>query len=147
MQDGDDFFDGPRVLRHPRFRRWHRSSASIGEIIPLTATPSVSRGTAIARHRAEATMAKKAAKDTKKAAKRELIDTGTDKRFVRRGAKGQFNESDDVGKSLAQDRHEKARTKVTRGSPTESHRHATRSLATLVASMCCRDEKVVVAAS
>jgi len=45
-------------------------------------------------------MAKKAAtrKSTrKKAAKRELIDTRTDKRFVRRGARGQFKESDAVG--------------------------------------------------
>jgi hypothetical protein len=32
---------------------------------------------------------------------RELIDTGTDKRFVRRGKKGKFKESDDVGRSLA----------------------------------------------
>ena len=31
---------------------------------------------------------------------RELIDTGTDKRFVRRDKQGQFKESDDVGKSL-----------------------------------------------
>ena len=37
------------------------------------------------------------------AAKRELIDTGHDKRYVRRDAKGQFNESDDVGRSLSQD--------------------------------------------
>ena len=35
--------------------------------------------------------------------KRELIDTGTDKRYVRRDAKGQFEESDDQGRSLAQD--------------------------------------------
>ena len=35
--------------------------------------------------------------------KRELIDTGTDKRYVRRDDKGQFKESDDVGKSLRQD--------------------------------------------
>ena len=34
------------------------------------------------------------------AGKRELIDTGTDKRYVRRDEKGQFKESDDVGKSL-----------------------------------------------
>ncbi|HVJ81627.1 MAG TPA: hypothetical protein VNC50_11200 [Planctomycetia bacterium] len=46
----------------------------------------------------------------KKAAKRELIDTGTDKRYVRRDEKGQFKESDDVGKSLAQDRRKKAKT-------------------------------------
>ena len=61
-------------------------------------------------------MAKKATKGTKKrAAKRELINTGSDKRFVRRGTKGQFKESDDVGKSLAQDRRKKAKTKVKSG--------------------------------
>jgi hypothetical protein len=51
----------------------------------------------------------------KKAAKRELIDTGTDKRFVRRGAGGKFKESDDVGKSLSADRRKKAKTKVKPG--------------------------------
>ena len=50
-----------------------------------------------------------------KAAKRELIHTGTDKRFVRRGAKGRFKESDEVGKSLAADRRKKAETKVKSG--------------------------------
>ena len=39
---------------------------------------------------------------------RELIDTGTDKRFVRRDEKGQFKESDDVGRSLSADRRRKA---------------------------------------
>ena len=42
-------------------------------------------------------------------AKRELIDTGTDKRYVRRDEKGRFKESDDVGKSLAADRRTKAK--------------------------------------
>ena len=42
--------------------------------------------------------------------KRELINTGSDKRFVRRGTKGQFKESDDVGRSLAADRRTKAKT-------------------------------------
>jgi len=42
--------------------------------------------------------------------KRELIDTGTDKRYVRRDEKGQFKESVDVGKSLAADRRTKAKT-------------------------------------
>jgi len=51
----------------------------------------------------------------KKAARRELINTGTDKRFVRRSAGGQFKESDDVGRSLAQDRKRKAATKAKRG--------------------------------
>jgi len=49
------------------------------------------------------------------AAKRELIDTGADKRFVRRGARGKFKESDDVGKSLTTDRRKKAKTKVKSG--------------------------------
>lgn len=47
---------------------------------------------------------------TKSSGKRELIDTGTDKRYVRRDTKGQFKESDDVGKSLAADRRTKAKT-------------------------------------
>jgi hypothetical protein len=48
-------------------------------------------------------------------AKRELIDTGTDKRYVRRDEKGQFEESDDVGKSLGQDVRQHAKTKVKSG--------------------------------
>ena len=42
--------------------------------------------------------------------KRELIDTGTDKRFVRRDEKGRFDEVVDVGRSLAQDRRREAKT-------------------------------------
>ena len=49
------------------------------------------------------------------ASKRELIDTGTDKRYVRRGAGGKFKESDDAGKSLTADRRKKATTKVKSG--------------------------------
>ncbi len=49
------------------------------------------------------------------ASKRELIDTGTDKRYVRRDEKGRFKESDDVGKSLSQDRKRKAKTTVPSG--------------------------------
>ena len=41
--------------------------------------------------------------------KRELINTGTDKRYVRRGKEGKFKESDDVGKSLSQDRKQPAK--------------------------------------
>lgn len=47
--------------------------------------------------------------------KRELIDTGTDKRYVRRDKKGQFKESDNVGKSLAQDVRKSAKTKAKAG--------------------------------
>ena len=55
-------------------------------------------------------MAKKSAKSH-----REIIDTGTDKRFVRRDEKGQFKEADDVGRSLARDRKQHAKTEVPSG--------------------------------
>ena len=42
--------------------------------------------------------------------KRELIDTGNDKRYVRRDEKGRFDEVVDVGRSLSQDRRRDART-------------------------------------
>jgi hypothetical protein len=61
-------------------------------------------------------LAKKApAKRRRVSTRRELIDTGTDKRYVRRGKGGQFKESDDVGRSLSADRRTKAKTKAKRG--------------------------------
>jgi hypothetical protein len=51
----------------------------------------------------------------KKAKNRELIDTGRDKRFVRRDNEGQFEEATDVGRSLAQDRKQAAKHKVPPG--------------------------------
>jgi len=64
-------------------------------------------------------MAKKAAKKTagkrKTAAKRGLIDTGSDKSYARRGSAGMFKESDAAGKSLASGRRKKAKTKVKSG--------------------------------
>ena len=55
--------------------------------------------------------------DKKNDSKRELIDTGTDKRYVRRDDEGRFEESDDVGRSLAQDvrKHAKTTTKPGQG--------------------------------
>ena len=67
-------------------------------------------GTLLAHAKGRGIMAKK-----KKAAKRELIDTGTDKRYVRRDAKGQFKDSVDVGRSLAADRRKKAKKKSKSG--------------------------------
>jgi hypothetical protein len=58
---------------------------------------------------------KKKTTSTRSSGKRELIDTGTDKRFVRRTKSGQFSESDDVGRSLARDIKQKAKTKVPSG--------------------------------
>ncbi len=46
---------------------------------------------------------------------RELIDTGNDKRFIRRDSGGQFKESDDVGRSLAQDQKRDSNTRPKRG--------------------------------
>jgi hypothetical protein len=45
------------------------------------------------------------------AGKRELIDTGNDKRYVRRDEKGQFDEVEDVGRSSAQDQKRDAKNK------------------------------------
>lgn len=47
--------------------------------------------------------------------KRELIDTGNDKRYVRRDEKGRFDEVDDVGRSLSQDVRQHAKTTVPSG--------------------------------
>jgi hypothetical protein len=44
-----------------------------------------------------------------------LIDTGTDKRYVRRDEKGRFKESDDLHRSLSQDDRKKAKTKAKKG--------------------------------
>lgn len=51
----------------------------------------------------------------RKTSKRELIDTGRDKRFVRRDDQGQFAEETDVGRSLTQDRKKHAKTVVEPG--------------------------------
>ena len=45
-----------------------------------------------------------------KSKKRELIAPRGDKRYIRRDAKGRIKESDDVGRSLSQDRRRKAKT-------------------------------------
>jgi hypothetical protein len=47
---------------------------------------------------------------------RELIEPHKgDKRYVRRDKQGQFKESDDVGRSLSQDRKRKAKTIAKKG--------------------------------
>jgi hypothetical protein len=48
--------------------------------------------------------------------KRELIDTGNDKRYVRRDEKGHFtSDQEDVGRSLAQDREHDAEHTAPKG--------------------------------
>jgi hypothetical protein len=47
--------------------------------------------------------------------KRELIDTGNDKRYVRRDAQGRFKEVEDVGRASAADQKRDAKAKSTPG--------------------------------
>jgi hypothetical protein len=49
------------------------------------------------------------------ASERELIDTGNDKRYERRDEQGQFTDVVDVGRSLAADQRQHAKTKVKPG--------------------------------
>ena len=47
--------------------------------------------------------------------KRELIDTGRNKMYGKRGAKGRFKDMVDVGRSLSADRRSKSKTKAKSG--------------------------------
>ena len=81
--------------------------------VGLSMTPRAARVTA----RRLAGAADKAQAQAKRKSKmpRELIDTGNDKRFVRRDENGRFKEVTDVGKSLAADRRTKAKTVAKKG--------------------------------
>ena len=50
-----------------------------------------------------------------KRGQRELIDNGTEKRYVKRNPDGTFKDSVDVGRSLAADRRSKSKTVVKAG--------------------------------
>ena len=58
---------------------------------------------------------KKAGGRRKKASKRTLITPRGDKRYIRRDARGRIEESDDVSRSLSQDRRKRAKTKAPKG--------------------------------
>jgi hypothetical protein len=47
--------------------------------------------------------------------KRELIDTGRNKMYAKRDARGHFREMDDVGRSTPSDRRKSAKTSVKPG--------------------------------
>lgn len=51
----------------------------------------------------------------KRSSKRELIAPRGDKRFIRRDKAGRIKESDDLSRSLSQDRRKKAKTEVKSG--------------------------------
>ncbi|ACE94150.1 hypothetical conserved protein (plasmid) [Rhizobium etli CIAT 652] len=56
--------------------------------------------------------------------KRELIDTGTDKRYVRRDDQGRFSESADVGRSLSADKRRKAKNDAKPGEGDRGDHHS-----------------------
>jgi hypothetical protein len=61
------------------------------------------------------------------AARRELIEPQKgDKRYVRRNKKGRFKESEDVGRSLTQDRRRKAKNVAPRGQGDRGDRRVSR---------------------
>ena len=71
--------------------------------------------------------AKKKTAAKRAAPKRKLINTGTNKLFVRRNARGtSFKEVEDVGRSLVQDRRRKAKTTAKRGQGDRGDRRRSR---------------------
>jgi hypothetical protein len=70
---------------------------------------------------------KRTAKKT--TAKRELIAPRGDKRYIRRDAKGRIQESDDVGRSLSQDRRRQAKTAAKVGQGDRGDRKPAKALA------------------
>jgi hypothetical protein len=69
----------------------------------------------VAKKQATKSSSRRSSGSRRKAAKRQRIDTGQDKRYVRRDNQGQFKESDDVGRSLTQDRRRNAKTVMKAG--------------------------------
>jgi hypothetical protein len=65
------------------------------------------KGAAMAKRATKKSTKKPAAK--KPAAKRELISPRGDRRYIPRDARGRISESDDVSRSLSQDRRKKAK--------------------------------------
>jgi hypothetical protein len=58
---------------------------------------------------------------------RELIDTGSDTRFIRREELGRFTEKDDVGRSLSLDVRERATHESRKGQGDRGDRRRTTS--------------------
>jgi hypothetical protein len=73
------------------------------------------------------TAAKRRTAAKRAAPKRKLINTGTNKLFVRRNARGtSFKEVEDVGRSLSQDRRRKAKKIAKRGQGDRGDRRRSR---------------------
>lgn len=83
-------------------KRWSHAAQTKG--IFTDVSPAGSGLLLAAREKCMAKTAKE-----RSTSKRELIDTGTDKRMVKGTAPGRFKESDDVGRSLSADRRRTAK--------------------------------------
>jgi hypothetical protein len=69
-------------------------------------------------------VAVQAGEPEKTMARRELIAPKGDKRYVRRDKEGRFTESDDAGRSLAQDVRQRAKSKAKSGQGDRGDRKA-----------------------
>ena len=76
----------------------------------------------------EDSMAVKKSTTKRASTKRELISTGTDKRYVKRSAAGRFKESDDQTRSLSADRRRSAKTTVKSGYGDQGDRRVKRTV-------------------
>jgi hypothetical protein len=87
-----------------------------GASMPATRAKSSTSKTKSSTAKSKSSAAKSKSSTAKRASgKRELIKPKGDARFIRRDAQGRIRESDDVGRSLKQDRARKSKTKVKSG--------------------------------
>jgi hypothetical protein len=70
--------------------------------------------------------AKKSGRRRKSASKRTTLAPRGDKRYVRRDSRGRIEESDDVGRSLGQDRRRRAKRSAAAGQGDRGDRRTTR---------------------
>jgi DUF917 family protein len=83
-------------------------------------------------------MAQKTRARKRKAGSRELIAPRGDKRYIRRDARGRIKESDDVGRSLSQDRRRKAQSVAKAGQGDRGDRRVTGKVVRKVAKKTTR---------
>lgn len=81
-----------------------------------SAKKSLKKGVKKSAKKASRMPMKKVAKKRRKvSSRRELIDTGVDKRYVRRSGDGTFKESDDLSRSLSADARQRSNVDAPKG--------------------------------
>jgi hypothetical protein len=86
-------------------------------------------------------MAQKARARKRRAGTRELIAPRGSKRYIRRDVRGRIKESDDVGRSLSQDRRRKAKTVAKSGQGDRGDRRVARKVTRKVAKKPARGRR------